>query len=74
MENIMEHNKYAQVPICENCIYSISTINVDMYGKVKPQNNRFCRRMPPTGEGFPKVENSWWCGEYKEAEIPENSV
>ena len=24
-----------------------------------------CRRYPPGTEGFPEVENDWWCGEFE---------
>ena len=23
-----------------------------------------CRRYPPGEEGFPEIENNWWCGEF----------
>ena len=23
-----------------------------------------CRRFPPNDEGFPEIENNWWCGEF----------
>jgi hypothetical protein len=50
---------------CKSCRYSFITRDVDEITSI------WCRRYPPTiidiyRASFPEVEESWWCGEFKE--------